>query len=275
MDRVSAVHHRFRVCIVLLCVQLFCPGAYAAAWTLEEGTAQLMAETTWSFAHHSFADDGALSFRKLFIKDDYEYGLSDGLTVFSMPEYVSASVRRASGITEAREFSYAGGIRQRLYEGAGIASVQLTYTRTTAFTMTVADGQAAGHEAEIRLLYGRGLRVSGLNVFVDAEAGWRWNTRPRPNEVVADITAGVWLRNDLLLYGQSFMVFSAGYGEYPYTFYWQHKLALNLSWRVTDRLSLQAGGFLSPAGRHVVAERGLSVSVWYNLLQDVPPDFHF
>lgn len=269
------MHRNGVICTTLGGVILCCAEVRAAAWTLEEGTAQLIAETTWSSAHHSFADDAELSFSKIFIKDDYEYGLSDGLTIFSRPEYVSARVRRASGTIDARELSYAGGMRQRLYVGAGVLSAQLAYTRTTAFTMTVADGQTAGHQAEIRLLYGRGMRVAGLNSFVDAEVGWRWNAWPRPNEVVADVTAGAWLRNGLLLYGQSFMVFSAGYGEYPYTFYWQHKMALNLSWRVTDRLSLQAGGFVSPAGRHVVAERGLSVSLWYNVLRDVPPDFHF
>lgn len=256
-------------------VVLICPGACAAAWTLEEGTAQVLAEATWSFARHSFADAGAVSFSKLFIKDTYEYGLSDGLTVFSMPEYVSASVHRASGTIEAREFSYAGGARMRLYDRVGVTSVQFTYTRTTAFTMTVADGSAAGHEAELRLLHGNGFHLFGLNAFVDAEAGWRWNARPRPNEVVVDATAGIWLRRDVLLSGQSFAVFSAGYGDYPYTSYWQQKVALSLAWRLTDALCLQVGGFVSPSGRHVVAERGLSVSLWYDVARSVPADFDF
>lgn len=241
------------------------PTAHAAAWTLDEGQGQLLAEATYSYARHSFHDDTAIVFDKVFIKDDYEYGICDGITVFSIPQYVSASVQRAGGTIAAKELAFSSGARLRLSDAFGALSAEMSYTRQTAFTMTVAGKAAAGHEVELRLLYGTGYHLFQHDGFADVEIGWRWNALPQPNEVVADVTAGVWLWPNWLLMGQSFNVISAGYGEYPYTFYRQHKTELSLGWRIVPSLTLQFGGFYSPSGRHVVAERGLSAGFWYDL----------
>ncbi|MGB8600732.1 MAG: hypothetical protein WCD42_00900 [Rhizomicrobium sp.] len=249
--------------LIIVC-GVFSP-ACGAAWTLDEGQGQILAEATYSHANHSFRDDTPVILDKLFIKDDYEYGFSDGVTLFSIPEYVSASVERAGVTLEAKQYAFSSGARVRLSDAFGQLSAQLSYAHVSAFTMTVAGDAAGGHEAELRLLYGTSYSVLQRDGFVDVEVGWRWNAPPRPNEVVADVTAGIWLWPDWLLMGQSFTIISAGYGEYPYTSYSLYKTQMSLGWRVAPGLTLQIGAFLSPSGSHVAAERGLSAGVWYDL----------
>lgn len=264
---VSASEMRLRLwgsCFLIVAFGMLQP-AYCAAWTLDEGQGQLLAEATYSHANHSFKDDTPVILDKLFVKDDYEYGFSDGITLFSIPEYVSASVERAGVTLQAKEYAFSSGVRVRLCDEFGPLSAQLSYARQTAFTMTVASDAASGHEAELRLLYGTSYNIQQREGFVDVEVGWRWNAPPRPNEVVADVTVGIWLWPDWLLMGQCFTVVSAGYGEYPYTSYRLHKTQMSLGWRVVPNLTLQVGAFLSPSGSHVAAERGLSAGLWYDL----------
>ena len=50
----------------------------------------------------------------------------------------------------------------------------------------------------------------------------------------------------------------------PYVPFRIHKLEASLVWKLTRRLSLQAGGIVTPAGRNALEERGAQLSLWTN-----------
>jgi hypothetical protein len=247
------------------------PGtALAGAWTLDQGHFLFMSGVTASRASRSFDDAGNASekvvFRKLFVQNWMEYGLTDAVTLFAAPEYVIAdSGNEDFGVARSHTVSVEAGARILLLTRIGMFSVQGSAKTAGAFDMSVSAGKAYGRQYELRLLYGRSFRVFGANGFFDVQAAKRWIKRPRPDEAVVDVTLGVNLRPKTLLMIQNFNMMSSGEILPPYRPYRLHKLELSVVERLSRRWSLQFGAFLSPAGRNIVQEQGLVTAIWYRL----------
>ena len=82
----------------LCCVQ----ASYAGAWTLPRGTLQVYSGVTASQAGQRYDAGGKLvgpvTFKKLYVQNWLEYGVTDAFTIFASPQYVIAEVEPGHSI---------------------------------------------------------------------------------------------------------------------------------------------------------------------------------
>lgn len=247
---------------------VFAQAAEAASWTLERGHLQIFSGVTSSRARQKFDDNGTPSgeifFNKLLVQNWMEYGLTDAVTLFAAPQYVSAETNMGHrGVKRVGSASVEAGVRILLLSRIGMFSLQTSGKSAGAFVMSTAVDDDAGKQFELRLLYGRSFKVLGHDVFLDLQAAERWIEQPRPDELDVDVTAGLWLTKDGMVMVQSFNMISNGKAQAPYERYRLHKLQLSLVERVTERWALQGGYFFAPAGRNTVKEQGFVMTIWY------------
>lgn len=205
-------------------------------------------------------------FEKIYFQNWMEYGLTDALTVFVAPEWVTASSKvENERALQAHDFSVEGGARLLLSKRVGMLSLQVSEKTAGAFDMSVSSGLRSGSRFELRLLYGRNFELLHRNGFLDIEVAERWISRPHPNEMAMDATVGLWYRPRALFLLQSFNTIAGGAGHPPFVYYRQHKVQLSLVRKITPRWSLQIGGFVSPTGQNIVSEQGVVMAVWYKI----------
>lgn len=246
---------------------LWANGAYAGAWTLGAHEGQIIAGSIVSDASRSYDKNGhavqKVAFRKTFASAYIEYGWKDWLTLIAVPEYADAMSADARRPTQyARNFAFSGGARVRVWNGAGVLSFEALARSAGAFELDTSFQKKPGKDFELRALYGTHFEWLGREGCVDAEIAQRWATGGRPNETPIDITLLYdigWQTQALV---QSFNVISQGAGRPPFVSYRYHKLALSFVRPVWGQTSLQLGGFVSPAGRNALRERGVFLSVW-------------
>lgn len=256
-----------RFVLALFWLAAWCGTAVAGAWTQGDGDGQAIASLIYSSAGKSFDSHGEASvpakFERLLLQTDTEYGLQDDLTVFVRTETADAHVRSGSAPLNAVDNAFQGGARWRITDTMGIVSVEAAIRTAGAFNFAVsADRQASGQAASLRLLYGGNFKLWAMDGFYDIEAGYDWLTAPRPDESPFDVTAGLWLDSGQMVMLQSFNLFSAGSAAAPYIYFRSHKVELSWVRRLTDRFSLQAGAFFSPAGQNALVEQGLVLALW-------------
>jgi hypothetical protein len=259
---------------ILVCAIVCLPAAAnAAAWTQPRGTWQTISGVILSDADTSFDGGGhavtPALFERVLATTDTEYGLTNRLTLLARTE--TAYVHTRNGTAPAftvTDNAFEGGARFGLLRRLGwlakddVLSVEVSARKAGAFNFAYsANATAGGEDAGVRLLYGSGFRWGGHNGFVNLEAGERWLSRPRPDQSILDLTAGLWLDRRWMVMAQSFNLVS-GPATAPYVRFRTHKLEVSAVWRMSRRLSLQAGAFFSPAGQNALDERGLCLSLW-------------
>jgi len=261
--------------LALLLLACGCAQARAGAWTQDKGHWQIISSFDLAGASKGFdAQSRArapIKFDKRFTKSLLEYGWTDSLTFILAPEYsVAVSTWSKTAPVQALDLGVEGGARLRLSDSFGIVSLQATLKYAGPFDLShgpiqefrgVVRGSAAS--AEIRVLYGTGFKLFGRDGFADLELGQRFRSPPLPNETAFDATAGLWLGTRAMVMAQSFNEVSGGDAEPPYTYFRMHKLELSLVRRLSDRWSLQLGGYISPAGQNSLVEQGLTISLWH------------
>ncbi len=260
--------------VLPFCLLLLLPhSVMAAAWTQPRGTWQMISGVILSDADTSFDAGGhavtPTLFDRVLLTTDTEYGLTNRLTLLARTETAYVRTRNgASPAITATDNAFEGGARFRLLRGLSILakddvlSVEVSARKAGAFNFAYsANATAGGEDAGVRLLYGSGFRLGGHPGFVNLEAGERWLSRPRPDQSILDLTAGLWLNRRWMVMAQSFNLVS-GPATAPYVPFRTHKLELSAVWRMSRRLTLQAGAFFSPAGRNALDERGLCLSLW-------------
>lgn len=253
----------------MLAVLIPC-AAHAGAWTEKADHAQIIAETTWSTAANSFDSSGDANRPALFEKwlstVYIEYGWNDRLTLILAPEYAHARVGAVGvGTTTANDFAVEGGVRYRITNAFGVLSVEADAKTAGAYAMSVSADRAAGRQLEARLLYGTNFRLFRRNGFADFEGGYRWIAGARPSEFPIDITLGLQATRRTLILAQSFNVIASNDAQPPYKYYRQHKLELSTVTRLSNRISVQSGAFISPAGQNSLVERGAVLALWVDL----------
>ncbi len=258
--------------VVLTLLGGFLPASsWAGAWTQDRGHIQIISGVTVSRAVRNFDQTGKpkqkILFNKVLTQNCVEYGLTNAVTLFIAPEYVSAQSNMSGGahVTQTRNVAVEGGARILLLTRIGMVSLQSSVKTAGAFDMSVSANGASGRQAELRVLYGRNFKLFGVDGFADLQVAERWISRPRPNEMTIDATAGLWVRRSTLIMIQNFNTVSGGGGLAPYTFYRSHKIELSLVQRITRTWSLQLGGIFSPVGRNTIMEQGISAAIWYRV----------
>ena len=252
---------------IVICLAGFSPcKTSAAAWTLEEHHWQLFSATTMSSARAIFGakekTPSPVNFHKFLTQNTFEYGLTDNITLFATPAYVTAVEQTNGKATRASGNSLEAGARVLLFAHIGKFSLQSSYKAAGPFDLSTSANRSAARQIELRLLYGNDFKLFGDDGFIDLETAQRWISNRHPNETAIDLTAGLWLRRDTMVMAQSFNIISTGNALAPYTYYRSHKLQLSLVERVSRHWSLQAGAFLSPAGQNALMEKGVSLVLW-------------
>ena len=248
--------------------------AFAGAWTMPEGHAQMISSIFVSHAGHSFDDSGNASigvdYSKYLSQLYIAYGAFDGITVLLEPEYAIARQGPEGGPdVSAKALAIGGGVQARvLDDDYGVLSVEALFKSAGAFDTNVSVNKEAGQQFEFRALYGTNFPVFDKTAFADFEVGERVIAGGRPNETPIDLTVGLHITDGLMVLAQNFNVIAGGDAELPYSYYRSHKIQLSAVQHLWGHASLQAGIFISPAGQNSLKEEGLTFSFWDELSAD-------
>lgn len=242
--------------------------AWGGAWTLPEGTGQLLATFTAATSTTFFSDSGLAAtprYNKEELHALLEYGLTGQLTaiVDSGLQHIdiatpTSAERTGLGYTEF------GARYAFIQEPAWTVSAQSTVL--VPGTLQTSNPAAVGYtdvEADVRLLLGHNFQFGGAPAFFDVEAAERVRTAGYPSEFRAEATFGFRILPRWLLLIQSFNVVSETSGlsvlggSYDY-----EKLQLSAVYALTDAWSLQFGGYTTYAGHNALQENGLLFGVW-------------
>lgn len=250
---------------------VFCAGvpsaAHASGWTQDEDKGQIFSTFIYSHASRSYDNNSnaaiPIHYTKLLTQTYIEYGVRNWLTLTVNPEYARAISGPPDGPLEvAKAFALGAGLRLRLFKENGVFSVEGSYKTAGAFTTSVSVNQESGRQYEIRALYGTNFDFFGLSGFADIEAAERFVAGARPRETPVDFSAGLHITPQTMLLAQSFNVIAGGDARPPYGYYRSHKLQLSVVQHLWRHLSLQIGGYLSPAGQNALREQGLLIALW-------------
>jgi hypothetical protein len=256
------------VCIVLGFV-VAPTGAWAAAWTLPEGSGQVFTTFTASSATSSF-DGSGLTPAQRYNKDELavllEYGLTDKFTLILDPGLQHVDIAEPNG-GERSGLGYTEfGGRYRLFANQDwVLSGQATLR--VPGTVDTSNPAAIGYtdlEADFRALLGHSFTLGTMPAFTDLQVAERTRSAGAPSEFRVDGTFGLQVLPRWLLLAQSFNVISEGArspiygGSYEY-----YKAQLSAVYSLTPTWSVQAGAYTTYAGRNALQENGLIFSVWH------------
>ena len=253
--------------LAVLAAAMLPASAIAGAWTVPEGTGQVIVSGLYSEAMQAFGADGEAVpiplFRKAEISFYGEYGLTDALTAILRSEAKTYASGEALSPDAARFGLSGGGARLRLWEGSGaILSAEIVGRVATPFDRR-ARTEERGGAVDFRLMAGKGFDVGAWPAFAEFQAAYRLGLGERDDAIIADVIFGLrpWPR--LLLLAQSFNTLPlrrTGDGKDDPT---EHKLQLSAVYDLNRRLSLQVGGVATMAGRDALTERGLVTALWF------------
>jgi hypothetical protein len=241
--------------------------AHAGAWVQDKGRWLVITSLDVSRASAGYDAHGRpdvpLLFYKYYAKSLIEYGWSSRLTLFVAPEYVigGQTLPNRKPFT-ANDFGVEGGARYHLSDAFGVLSVQSSFKFAGPFDLANSVGQDSAYVGEVRVLDGAGFTLFGDDGFANGEVAQRFISRPRPNETVLDLTAGLWINPKTMVMVQSFNTVGWSDGEPPYTSYRMHKLEASLVQHLWGRWFLQSGAYISPAGQNSLVEQGVVTAVW-------------
>jgi hypothetical protein len=184
---------RFIVSAITACLAIACLAegeAEAGAWTLAEGSGQLIMTTGRKIAPVGAFMGGPADSDANSSQIWAEYGVADGWTV-GVVAYGEFSTTDA----EDMELRLGGHVRHRVWTGSAgdVASVQAGLgVPVEGWLGDLAPDSLPDSVPEVHLrgLYGRGWQTGWGNSFVSAEAGFHWRGERAADELRLDVTAG-------------------------------------------------------------------------------------
>ena len=241
--------------------------AEAGAWTLKAGTGQAIVTGLYSQAGGAFDDSRdatrSVDFEKATGSVFGEYGLTDIFTLIGAGEF--GSDRSGSAFSDPALFELAIGGRLRLWRGNGFV-VSTQVSALVDDETDVLGRRSIGWDApmlESRMLAGYSFSLGDWPAFVDLEAGYRYRFGGHaPDELRLDTTFGIRPFENVQLLVQDFSTVSIRVPE-DVAAYDYHKLQGSVVYDLSQRWSVQAGGFATVSGRNALQERGLIAAVWY------------
>jgi hypothetical protein len=257
-------------CVAFLVGLLSAPSfALAGAWTLPQGTGQVVTTVTASTSTSVFGDDGGLSSTPRYNKVDadalLEYGVTNQFTLMFQPglQHIDIAAPTSAERT-GLDYTEFGGRYQiwRNDDWAVSGQVLLEIPGTTDRSNPAAVGYT-DVEADFRALVGHNFMIGALPAFADLELAQRQRGDGAPNEFRADATLGVQFSPSWTLLAQSFNVMSEGSGSPVFGSYDYFKLQLSAVYALTPTWSLQGGGFTTYAGTNSLQENGAIFGVWH------------
>ena len=179
-----------RLIVVAICACLGAGQAAAGAWTLAEGSGQLIMTTGRKMAPIGAFMGGPADSDSNSSQIWAEYGVADGWTVGAVA-YGEFSTTDAADL----ELRLGGHVRHRVWTGekGDVASVQVGFSAPVEGWLgdlapeSLPDSVPEGY---LRGLYGRGWQTGWGNSFVSAEGGFHWRGERAADELRFDVTAG-------------------------------------------------------------------------------------
>ena len=251
--------------------------AKASAWVMEKGASQVITTVTYDIADRSFNEQAILvvspKFQKGSINIYAEYGLTDWITLRLLPGYEIVQTSFSGERNKEKGFNRTGaGARIKLWSGrTQVVSVEATYFLRGEIRTTETNVLSRGTgDIDLRLLYGISRQFAlfkwRFDTFADFQAGYRYRDGAPPNEYHADMTLGVNLGSRWQILTQNFNIVSDGPGELEgqaeFKSFQLHKAQISAVYDVTDRISLQLGGFRTLLGRNIVEEKAGFGAIW-------------
>lgn len=247
---------------VLFCMLIFLNPVFAGAWLRPPGAGQMIFQSSYTAAGSSFGPENIEKFQKTFVTAYADYGISDRVTVFAIPQYTFVRVKSRDDNFSGQYYAIDGGARVGLLSGSNILSLQASYKYGQGVGLAIPQGFVSLPQAEARILYGHNFYICGHKIYTDTEGFWRWTSAPFQNEAGLDATVGMTVNPYTEIMVQNFTVFSAGYGKNNYPHYAQHKAVISVVETLVRGWQVQLSGLFAYAGHNVVAERGAALALW-------------
>ncbi|MDE2579477.1 MAG: hypothetical protein KGL46_11770 [Hyphomicrobiales bacterium] len=249
---------------LLLWAAAACAPARAGAFLQPPGAGLVIAQFTFSEADRYFDAYGRVTpirtWRKFDLSTYAEYGLTDAITIMGSPDWFSF---HAPAPTQSRTGAGAQevGARVRLAQwGDNILSAQAS-ARFLPGGRRAALFSDASHsvQADVRLLYGRNTTLFERAAFIDVQMGFRSSGAFGP-QARLDMSYGWRVFKRVVLLLQAFSVVTPGkIGE---RFALSQKAQASVLYDLTDKITLQIGAMIAPAGVRAPAERAVIAGVW-------------
>jgi protein XagA len=243
--------------------------ALAGAWTLDPGRGQLIFQGAGSMASKRFSHNGRSlksdRFSKSSLTQTLEYGIRDGTTGVLGLDLQGMQTAYPDGPQSRGTGQIHLGLRHRLYQNNGLViSAQIKGIAGYERSMPKQNAVDPRLAAESRLLVGYGFTLGGMQGFADVQAGYRWHGGPSQDEFRLDATLGIRPHIRWLLLLQSFNSISVARDRRYGTGRIQHnKLQISAVYDLTQRWSLQIGGFTTLRGRETMKETGVLTAAWF------------
>ncbi|MER0237852.1 hypothetical protein [Fulvimarina sp. MAC8] len=241
--------------------------ARAAAWLQDEGDGQAIVTGLFSHADEAFTqrydETEPVDFQKGGGSLLLDYGLFTWLTVTGGLEFSSETSDdlpyKRPGLSRASL-----GLRTQLYRSDTYAmSAEVGVLTEDVYGEADALVDTYGWDSpllEARWSGGVNFELWGKPGFSDVSFGYRYRLGDGPDEMVIDTTLGYRVFEKIMILAQSFATASASSDEASYG---HQKAQGSLVYDLSDRWSVQAGGFATVVGHNALKERGAFSALWY------------
>ena len=242
-------------------------GAFGGAWTLPQGTGQLIATLYgWTGFGPPWGGNPPVNQSRFDAQTYVQYGLTNSLTVFGQTAFEHYALGDPTPDTyNGLDYSDVG-VRAKLWStGEWVFSGE-----ATAFIPGARDSKAPAEEGntgwagEARLNAGGNFKVGATPGFVDAEAAYRLRTEGPPNEWHGDLTVGFKFTPKLMLMLQDFTTVSSPSTNPTFLAWRQSVVEASLVYALDDKWSLQFGLFTTVWTVKTNTQKGAVLAAWRN-----------
>ena len=242
-------------------------GALGGAWTLPQGTGQVIATLYgWTGFGPPWGGNPPVSQSRFDAQTYVQYGLTDSLTVFGQTAFEHYALGPPTPDTyDGLDYSDIG-LRAKLWStGEWVFSGE-----AAAFIPGAHDAKAPAEEGntgwagEARLNAGTNFKLASTPGFVDAEFGYRLRTQGPPNEWRGDLTVGFKFTPRLMLMLQDFTTVSSPSTNPTFVAWRQSVVEASVVYALDDNWSVQAGAFSTVWTVKTNTQHGVVLAVWRN-----------
>ena len=252
-------------------------GALGGAWTLPQGTGQVIATLYgWTGFGPQWGGNPSVPQSRFDAQTYVQYGLTDSLTAFGETAFEHYAIGEPTPNTY-NGLDYSGlGLRQKLWStGEWVFSGE-----ATAFIPGAHDSHAPAQEGntgwagEARLNAGRNFTLASIPGlgwfpgigsvpgFLDAEIAYRLRTEGPPDEWHGDLTVGFKFTPKIMLMLQDFTTVSMSTNNRTFPAWRQSVAEASVVYALNDKWSLQVGVFSTVWTVRTNTEHGVAVAVW-------------
>ena len=241
--------------------------AFGGAWTLPQGTGQLIATLYgWTGFVPPWGGNPPVNQSRFDAQAYVQYGLTDSLTVFGQTAFEHYALGRPTPDTyNGLDYSDLG-LRAKLWStGEWVVSGE-----AAAFIPGAHDAKAPAQEGntgwagEARLNVGRNFALGWLPGFVDAEAAYRLRTEGPPDEWHGDLTVGFKFTPRWMLMLQDFTTVSMKSTNRTFPAWRSSTVEASVVYALNDKWSVQVGLFSTVWTVKTNTEHGAVLALWCN-----------